>query len=115
SRQSVKMAAHRAACQTGAQRQRVRFGKEPRQNEREVTFSKKVAANDMTSAATWRSRRDSNPRAVSAATRFPVVLVMTTSILLQIPLFRSRNSKMYYTSFFWIVKPKIQKSRKIFM
>ena len=32
----------------------------------------------------WRSGRDSNPRAVSAATRFPIVLVMTTSIPLQV-------------------------------
>lgn len=34
-------------------RKRLRFGEEPRQNEREVTFAKKVAANDMSSAATW--------------------------------------------------------------
>lgn len=45
---------------------------------------KKVGANDMTFAPTWRSRRDSNSRAVLAATRFPIVLVMTTSILLHI-------------------------------
>ncbi len=38
-------------------------------------------------APTWRSRRDSNPRAVLAATRFPVVLVMTTSILLHMELY----------------------------
>ena len=46
--------------------------------------AKKVGASDTKLAPTWRSRRDSNPRAVLAATRFPVVLVMTTSILLQI-------------------------------
>ena len=34
----------------------------------------------------WRSRRDSNSRAALTATRFPVVLVMTTSILLHIRL-----------------------------
>ena len=46
--------------------------------------AKKVGASDTKLAPTWRSRRDSNPRAVLAATRFPVVLVMTTSILLHI-------------------------------
>ena len=47
-----------------AQRSGFDLEKEPRQNEREVTFlHKKVAANDMSSAATWCARRDLNPHA----------------------------------------------------
>ena len=47
--------------QTATQRKRLRFGKEPQQNERAVTF-KKVAASDVTLAATWWRRVDSNHR-----------------------------------------------------
>lgn len=60
----------------------------------------------------WRSGRDSNPRAVSAATRFPIVLVMTTSIPLQVTTSRifccrySVNSECYYNRFCRIVKSK---------
>ena len=66
----------------------------------------------MCSGFFWRSRRDSNPRAVLAATRFPVVLVMTTSILLHI-LFYCRtcfaqalscDSDMYYNRYSVFVK-----------
>ena len=46
----------------------------------------------------WRSRRDSNPRAALTATRFPIVLVMTTSILLRI------GQQTYYIRNFLIVK-----------
>ena len=59
----------------------------------------------------WRSGRDSNPRAVSAATRFPIVLVMTSSIPLQIGgevtmLLAAvvRRNVDYYTSFSPVVK-----------
>ena len=39
----------------------VKRGEEPQQNKRTASFEK-VAASDMTLAATWRSGRDSNPR-----------------------------------------------------
>ena len=59
----------------------------------------------------WRSGRDSNPRAVSAATRFPIVLVMTSSIPLQIGKEVTihlaavvRRNVDYYNSFFAVVK-----------
>ena len=59
----------------------------------------------------WRSRRDSNPRAVSAATRFPIVLVMTSSILLHqhaavttawiiISVFSSMSSLIFHCFYF---------------
>lgn len=65
--------------------------------------------------STWRSRRDSNPRAVSAATRFPIVLVMTTSILLQMDIMEKRRDSVVtrlfdYTSFSANVKPVFSKS-----
>ena len=61
---SAEKAVHRTAFQTGARQQRGRFGTETRQNKGEVT-SAKAAANDLASAATWRSGWDSNPRAVT--------------------------------------------------
>ncbi len=42
--------------------ERVRFGEEEQQNERALTYHKKVGANDRTFAPMWRRRRDSNPR-----------------------------------------------------
>lgn len=46
-------------------RKRLRFGEEPRQNVREVTFAKKIAANDMPSAATWCRKWDLNPHGIA--------------------------------------------------
>ena len=96
--------------QTANQRKCLRSEKENRQNERTTNFCKKTRRKRLTLAAMWRSRRDSNSRVVLAATRFPVVLVMTTSILLHLYADRGQrhpghlDSKMYYTSFFSRVK-----------
>ena len=51
------------------------------------------------------------------ATRFPVVLVMTTSILLHVDFWAGgkqhpRDSKMYYTIFSAVVKPILKKTAK---
>ena len=57
---------------TGPPKRRKTFwGEDPQQNERTVTFLQKVAASDMTLAATiWRRVRDSNPRGLVGLQHF---------------------------------------------
>ena len=63
---------------------------------------KKVGASDTTLAPIWRSGRDSNPRAVLPTTRFPIVLVMTTSIPLQVG---HTVSFLHFSATAWTIIP----------